>query len=114
MGHPGAIEFSLERLDQLGSCLENICLYLLSVQSADGLTRKAIGQGLLQLLGWPEGTPNEGFRLLILGLLRRNPHLNHYSLLASLYKGADPFMRRGILLAAKANTATDWPREHQK
>lgn len=111
VGHPGAIAVSLEHLDKLGPCFANICLYLSSVQSVDESAWKAIGARLLNLLNQPEVTSNEYFRLSILSLFSRNSYINHFSVLAALYQSADPFVRREILLAAKANSATDWLRE---
>lgn len=114
IGHPGAIDVSLQNLDKLGPCFANICFYLSSVQSVDNSAWKSIGARLLELLNQSEVKQNEYFRLSILSLFSRNPFINHFSALAQLYQAADPFVRREILLAAKANSAVDWIREHKE
>lgn len=114
IGHPGAIDVSLQNLDKLGPCFANICFYLSSVQSVDANAWKSIGTRLLKLLDLQEVKQNEYFRLSILSLFGRNPFINHFSHLSQLYQAADPFVRREVLLAAKANSATDWIREHKE
>lgn len=47
IGHPGAIEISLQHLDRLGPCFANICFYLASVQSVAPADWKNIGSKLL-------------------------------------------------------------------
>ena len=47
IGHPGAIEVSLEHLDKLGPCFANIIFYLGSVQSVAPANWKKIGNRLL-------------------------------------------------------------------
>lgn len=111
IGHPGAIKVSLQHIDKLGPCFANICLYLTSIQSVDDATWKNIGSQLLNLLDHSEISQSEYFRLSILSLFSRNPQINHFSALAHMYQASDPFVRREVLLAAKANSATDWLRE---
>jgi retron-type reverse transcriptase len=50
IGHPGAIDVSLEELEKLGPCFANICSYLASVQAIDADRWKGIGSRLLGLL----------------------------------------------------------------
>ena len=111
IGHPGAISVSLEHLERLGPCFANICFYLSSVQSVDDSTWRNIGERLLDLLNHPDVKQNEYFRLSILSLFGRNSSINHFATLAKLYQASDPFVRREILLAARANRAFDWIRE---
>lgn len=111
IGHPGAINVSLEHLDRLGPCFANICFYLSSVQSVDDSAWKVIGGRLLELLDHADVKQNEYFRLSVLSLFGRNSSINHFSSLAKLYQASDPYVRREILLAAKANKAFDWIRE---
>ncbi|WP_084330562.1 RNA-directed DNA polymerase [Castellaniella defragrans] len=71
IGHPGAIEVSLECLDVLGPCFANICFYLASVQSVPPKDWRRVGTKLLQLLRTPEVKASEYFRLLVLSLFNR-------------------------------------------
>lgn len=111
IGHPGAIEVSLQNLDKLGPCFANICFYLASIQSVDDALWKDIGARLLILLRTEVVQVHEYFRLSILSLFNRNTSINHFPILANLYNTADPIVRREILLAANTNKAFDWIRE---
>jgi hypothetical protein len=114
IGHPGAIEVSLNEINRLGPCFANICTYLASVQSIDPEQWKSIGGRLLDLLDTGEVRDNEYFRLSILSLFTKNQHVNHFSKLVARYPSSDPFVRREILLAAKQNAGFDWLREHKE
>lgn len=114
IGHPGAINVSLEHIERLGPCFANICFYLASVQSIDAAHWKHIGGCLLNLLDLDEVKQNEYFRLLILSLFSRNSYINHFAVLSQLFQAADPFVRREIFLAAKVNGAFDWIREYKE
>jgi retron-type reverse transcriptase len=114
IGHPGAIDVSLEELEKLGPCFANICSYLASVQAIAADRWKGIGSRLLGLLESDEVKSNEFFRLSILSLFSRNAYINHFSVLASRFQASDPYARREIFLAAKKNNAADWLREHKE
>lgn len=114
IGHPGAIEVSLQEIERLGPCFANICLYLGSVQAVEPSQWKGIGAALLKLLDADEVKANEFFRLSILSVFSRNAHINHFAALVSRFAASDPFARREILLAAKENGAFDWLREHKE
>ena len=114
VGHPGAIQVSLENLDRLSPCFANLCLYLSSVQSIDPNDWKVIGAQLLGLLGRREVQSNEYFGLSILSLFSRNAHLNHLPALTKMFTASPPFARREILLAARTAGAFDWIREHKE
>lgn len=111
IGHPGAIDVSLEHLDSLGPCFANICFYLASVQTIPDKDWKRIGSRLLNLLRTPEVKSSEYFRLLVLSLFTRNEHINHFARLHKKFQSSDPFVRREIILAARMNSALDWVRE---
>lgn len=111
IGHPGAIDVSLEHLDSLGPCFANICFYLASVQTIPIKDWRRIGTKLLQLLRTPEVKSSEYFRLLVLSLFSRNEHINHFAKLHKMFQSADPFIRREVILAARVNNALDWVRE---
>jgi len=111
IGHPGAIEVSLEHLDALGPCFSNICFYLASVQSVPPKAWKRVGSKLLKLLRTPEVKSSEYFRLLVLSLFTRNEHINHFTRLHKLFQSSDAFVRREVILAARMNGALDWVRE---
>lgn len=111
IGHPGAIEVSLEHLDVLGPCFANIFFYLASVQSVPPRDWKRVGSKLLQLLRSPEVKHSEYFRFLVLSLFTRNEHINHFSKLRNLFQSSDAFVRREVILAARMNGALDWVRE---
>ncbi|MBP0031397.1 RNA-directed DNA polymerase [Roseofilum sp. Guam] len=114
IGHPGAIDVSLENLESLTPCFANICTYLVSVQSVEKEKWIQIGAKLLTLLQSEDVKGNEYFRLSILSLFTRNKYINHFSQLAQQYSSSEPFARREILLAAKQNLAFDWLREYKE
>jgi len=114
VGHPGAIEVSLNQLDSLGPCLANICFYISSLQNIEPAQWKGIGSKLLALLDSDDIKENEFFRLSILSLFSRNSYINHFSQMSRLFSVSDPFARREILLSAYQNGAVDWLREHKE
>jgi retron-type reverse transcriptase len=114
IGHPGAIEVSLDQIHRLGPCFANICAYFASVQSIEAEKWKYLGGKFLELLDSDEVRHNEYFRLSILSLFTKNTHINHFAQLVKRYPSSEPFARREILLAAKLNSATDWLREHKE
>lgn len=114
IGHPGAINVSLEEIANLSPCFANICTYLASVQSVEKERWIEIGEKLLDLLESDEVRGNEYFRFSILSLFTKNQHINHFSKLARCYTSSEPFVRREILLSAKQNLAFDWLREHKE
>ncbi len=111
IGHPGAVEVSLEYLEALGPCFANICFYLASVQAIPPKEWKRVGSRLLKLLRSREVKNSEYFRLLILSLFTRNEYINHFSRLRKLFQCSDAFVRREVILAARMNGAFDWVRE---
>jgi retron-type reverse transcriptase len=114
IGHPGAIDISLNELEKLGPCFANICTYFSSVQAIDPERWKGIGARLLDLLDSDNVKNNEFFRLSILSLFSRNAYIDHFNILASRFQASDPSVRREIFLAAKKNGAVDWLREHKE
>lgn len=114
IGHPGAIEVSLNEISKLSPCFANICAYLASVQTIDKERWKYIGEKLLELLESDEVLNNEFFRLSILSLFTKNKYINHFSILVNKYPSSESFVRREILLAATQNSAYDWLREQKE
>ncbi len=114
IGHPGAIDISLDELERLGPCFANVCCYFRSVQGIDPERWKEIGARLLKLLDSDEVRDNEFFRLSILSLFSRNAYINHFNVLASRFQASDASARREIFLAARKNNAIDWVREHKE
>lgn len=114
IGHSGAIGVSLDLMDKLGPCFANICSYIASVQSVDEDKWKKIGLQLLELLDTDSVRSNTFFKLSILSLFSRNPHMNHFTKLASKFDESDPFAKREILLAASTNESFDWLRQHKE
>lgn len=114
IGHPGAIDISLDNIANLTPCFANICTYLASVQSVEQERWVQIGEKLLYLLESNEVQGNEYFRLSILSLFTKNQHINHFSNLARQYTSSEPFARREILLSGKQNLAFDWLREYKE
>jgi retron-type reverse transcriptase len=108
IGHPGAIEVTLDNIDRLGPCIANVCFYLSSIQNIEPQIWRSLGNKLLQLLETEEVKQNEYFRILILSLFSRNSYIDNFSHLSKLYQGSDPSVRREILLTAKVNKAYDW------
>ncbi|MBB3386654.1 MULTISPECIES: RNA-directed DNA polymerase [unclassified Rhizobium] len=111
IGHPDAIDVTLENIEALVPCFASICAYLVSVQTIPPNQWRDIGSRLLKLLDEPEIKESEYFRLSILSIFTRNPHINHFSSLASRYGGSDASAKREILLAGAIGSATDWLRE---
>lgn len=114
VGHSGAIDISLEKLDSLGPCLSHICFYISSIQNIEPSQWKDIGTKLLLLLQTDEIKNSEFFRLSILSLFTRNSHINHFAHLSQIFGQSDAFARREIFLSAYQNQATDWLREHKE
>ncbi len=114
IGHPGAIEISLNEISRLGPCFAQICTYLASVQSIDSSKWKSVGTRLLALLDSDEVKNNEYFRLSILSLFTRNTAINHFPELLRRYATSEPFLKREIILAAHQNAAFDWLREQKE
>lgn len=114
IGHPGAIDVSLNELDQLGPCFADICTYLASVQTIEAIRWQSIGEKLVTLLDTEEVELNEYFRLSVLSLFSRNSEINHFNNLAARFQKSDNFARREILLAASTSGAIDWLREHKE
>jgi len=114
IGHPGAIDISLRNIETLGPCLANICTYLASVQFIDRQDWLRLGERLLDLLSLPEIVQQPYFRLSVLSLFSKTPHMNHFSRLAERYSSADAFAKREVLLSAKVNGASDWLREYKE
>ena len=114
VGHPGALDVSIENIEKLGPCLANICTYISSIQSIKPEQWMEIGEKLIKLLDVDEIANSEFFRLSILSLFTRNKYINHFSVLAGRFQNSDAYARREILLAARENEAFDWIREHKE
>ena len=114
IGHPGAIDVTLDNIECLTPCFAGICTYFASIQSIDKNRWLNIGQRLIRLLERDEVKDSEYFRLLILSLFSRNAEINHFDSLAAMYGGSDPYAKREILLAGKMAGATDWLREFKE
>ena len=111
IGHPGAIDVTLNNIDNLTPCFASICTYITSLQGISKDKWEHIGSRLLELLGIQEIKESEYFRLSILSLFSRNSHINHFQSLAKTYDLSEASARREILLSAKASGAIDWLRE---
>lgn len=114
IGHPGAAEVSLDYLEELGPCFASICFYLASIQSIEPEDWAVIGERLLRLLNSDEVRNNEYFALLVLSLFSRNQYVDHFPALARAFESSSPFVRREILLAARANSAYGWLRQYKE
>ncbi|MHB8814290.1 MAG: RNA-directed DNA polymerase [Steroidobacteraceae bacterium] len=111
IGHPGALEVTLQNIHLLGPCFANICFYLASIQTLEGSGWPEIGSQLLKLLESEDVRDSEYFRLSMLSLFGRNAQLNHFARIRQMYQMGDPFVRREVILAAAASGAYDWVRE---
>lgn len=114
VGHPGALDVSIERIPKLGPCLASICTYIASIQSIEPDEWKILGEKLISLLDSDEIAGNEFFRLSILSLFTKNEHINHFASLSKKFQISDPFARREIILASIKNDALDWLREQKE
>lgn len=114
VGHPGAIQVSLDNMHRLGPCLANICAYFSSVQAIENDRWLALGERLLQLLDLPDVAQQPFFQLSILSIFSRAPKVNHFVKLSPQFVNGNAFKKREIILAAKSNGAADWLREHKE
>ena len=114
IGHPGAVDVTLDNLEFLTPCFASICAYIASLQEVEASRWRKIGTRLLKLLDLEEVRESEYFRLSILSLFSRNPEINHFKRLQRLYQSSDSFAKREVLLAAKTSGAVDWLREHKE
>lgn len=114
VGHPGALNVSIEHISKLGPCLASICTYIASIQSIEPEAWKQLGEKLLYLLDTEEISGNEFYRLSILSLFTKNRHINHFASLSKKFQNSDPFARREIILASIKNGAIDWLREQKE
>lgn len=114
IGHPGAIDVSLDEAAQLGPILATICSYLASVTTIEPERWDQIGRKLLELLDSDDVKRHEFFRLSILSLFSKNAYIDHFSDLAVRFQHSDSSVRREILLAAKIHRAIDWVREQKE
>lgn len=110
IGHPVALEVSLNLIEQLGPCMASVCTYFASIQEASSIDWKEVGRRVLALLGHEEIKQSPYLKLSILSLFTRNTDLNHFSALASQFDISDSFAQREILLAAYKNRSIDWVR----
>jgi hypothetical protein len=94
IGHPGAIDVTLDNVEHLTPCFASVCTYLASLQSITAEQWLGVGSRVLSLLERDDVRENEYFRLCILSLFSRNSQINHFKSLAGLYSGSDPFAKR--------------------
>lgn len=114
VGHPGAIQKVIARIHELNPCLAGICAYLSSVQDLRVEDWRELGGDLIRLLQDKSLSSNEYFRLSVLSLFSRNATLNHIPQIIQLFSSGDPYVRREVILSAKASGATDWLRERKE
>ena len=110
IGHPVALEVSLNLIEQLGPCMASVCTYFASIQEASSIDWKEVGKRILELLEHEEIKQSAYLKLSILSLFTKNTDLNHFSALASQFETSDSFAQREILLAAYKNQSIDWVR----
>ena len=114
IGHPGAVDVTLDNIELLTPCFASICTYIASLQGIDKPRWRRIGAKLLRLLDLEEVRQSEYFRLSILSLFSRNSEINHVQRLRKLLQSSDSFAKREILFAARVSGAIDWLREHKE
>lgn len=114
VGHPGAVNISVEKMTKLAPCLAGICSYLASVQGMSSEQWKGLGEKLVNMLKNDDYSHNEYLRLSVLSLFARNVTLNHLPDLINLFSNSAPFVRREIIFAAGNAGSVDWLREHKE
>lgn len=114
VGHPGALRISIDEIDSLGPCLASICGYIASIRSLEDSDWLQLGTDFLEWLDLREINTNEFFKLSILSLFSKSPHINHLPELLTKYPTSEPSARRELLLAAEHNGAVDWLREQKE
>ncbi len=114
IGHPGALEVTIENIKSLAPCLPSICTYICSIQSVPLDEWRTLGEELIGLLESDPIFENEFARLSMLSLFSRNEYIDHFVRLAGRFGTGDSHTRREILLAARANSEVDWLREHKE
>jgi len=114
VGDSAGLPNVIGNMSKLRPCIADICLYISSVRSVNPGKWRGIGMELLKLLEWSPITESEFLKLSIMSLFARNSHMNHFEVLAQPFAQSDQHTRREILLAANANSAKDWIREHKE
>ena len=114
VGHSGALQVMLDKLDLLEPCLPSACSYISSVKEIPAEKWEKIGGHLLEFLESGSAKNSEFARLSILSLFSKNEHMDHFTKLSQLFNSTDGHTRREILLAARTNAAADWLREHKE
>ena len=111
VGHYGALQVIIDNIKFLEPCLPSVCSYISSIQEIPPSKWKRIGEGLLEILDSESILDTEFARLSILSLFSKNEHIDHFVKLAQRFRAGDGHTRREILLAARANSETDWLRK---
>lgn len=114
IGHPGALETTIESIKSLAPCLPSVCTYISSIQSVPPDEWRRLGEKLIELLESDSMFDSEFSRLSVLSLFSRNEDIDHFNRLARRFDTSDGHTRREILLAARANSEIDWLREHKE
>ena len=114
VGDPSALPVAIGNMSKIRPCIAEICSYIASAKSVDPRKWIGVGRELLGLLDWAPITESEFLKLSIMSLFGKNRHMNHFEALARPFAQSDSHTRREILLAAKANSAKDWIREHKE
>ena len=114
VGHPGALQVTIDHIRLLEPCLPSVCSYINSIQSIPPDDWKKIGKDLLGFIEPGSMFNSEFARLSLLSLFSKNEYIDHFVKLAPVFGASDPYARREILLAARTNAETDWLREHKE
>ena len=116
IGHPGALSVTMERMGEMLPCLPIISRYIAAARTVSDAEWGQIGSNLLDILDENDYFSNdyEFIRLCVLSLFVKNRNLNHFYTMAEQFGSSNLHTRREILLAAQANKAFDWLREHRE
>jgi hypothetical protein len=110
MGAPGAINFVLQHLDDLGPALGDVARYVMRASPNYHGDWLEGGDRIIGALNHPLIRRNEYIRLVLLHLFARVPELNHLAKLTASYGAAPGAVRREIVFAARAGHDGAWLR----
>lgn len=110
MGAPGAIDFVLDHLDDLGPALGDVARYVFRASPHYNGDWLQAGDRIIAALKHPLVRRNEYVRLVLLHLFARVPELNHLAKITATYSAAPTPVKREILFAARAGKDGAWAR----
>jgi hypothetical protein len=113
VGAPGAVEFLLSRIAALSPVLGPVARYVMAAVPNYSGDRQAIGELVVRALDLPVVRKSPYLQAVLLDVLATMPELDHADAVTARYYGADPLVRREILLVAGSGGRGDWLRDRR-